>query len=159
VKSRYLQSGKTRGMRETLLVGTLLGAALTIYGLLQAVLEARREYIDAQRRIEVMQRLGDEESAKHKVIMDQRYGMPDSHEPAVIARLDVETDALIAEYRAKYAAEDIIRPDMGNGAHLAAFESRRLLGLVLGSTRRDFIVAMIGVMVSTIASAASLYLA
>lgn len=137
-------------MRTILLIATLLGAALTVYGLIRALVEARKEATAAERRVQVMKELADEEKQEHEAVARRREAGDDFD-------MGAENERINQAFTEKYAEHDIIRPSMGNVAHLAAYESRRLLSLVLGSTRRDFTVAIVGVVVSTAASAASLY--
>lgn len=57
-----------------------------------------------------------------------------------------------------YESYGLSRITYGNLSFVAARESRRLLGLVLDSTGRDFSIAAGGLGVSTIASVLSLFL-
>lgn len=62
------------------------------------------------------------------------------------------------KWDAIYAKHGLTRPTYDNMVFLAAYESRRLLGLVLNSTGRDFLLAAFGLLVSTGASVGSLFL-
>jgi len=139
-------------MREILLVATLLGAALTVYGLLRALIEARVEADKATKRIDVMRALSEEERRAHQAV-NARNDADHSVD------MSSENERINQEFERRYAEHDLMRPSYNGLVYLAVFESQRLMSLVLKSSRRDFMVAIIGVVISTFASAASLYLA
>lgn len=121
-------------------LGTVIGAAMTAAGLIRVFIDARREYENAGRRIETMQRLASEEEVESEGVTGD------------------EACAIHAKYIQLYKAHDLVRPDFGNVAYLSAFESKRLMGLVLRETKGDFALAVIGLVVSTAAGVASLWL-
>jgi hypothetical protein len=72
--------------------------------------------------------------------------------------MGAENDRINKEFEVRYAERDLLRPSFDSLVYLAVHESQRLMTLVLKSSRRDFGVAIIGVVVSTVASAWSLYI-
>lgn len=125
-------------LRTWLVIATIVGFLITIGGLVAAWFSARREYNDAEVRIDNLERLNREERTEER-----------GDEPA---------EERHARWTAEYQEHDLIRPTRDNVPYIAAYESRRLLGLVLKSTRRDFLVAAFGLLVSTAASVGSLFL-
>lgn len=134
--------------RSWLVVATIAGFLITLGGLTAAWIGARREYKDAQTRIDWLEKLSAEEKAEGAAMT------ADPTHP----RWQVPGEERNAEWAVKFAEHDLIRPNYGNLAFIAAYESRRLLGLVLSSTGRDFLVAAFGLLVSTAASVGSLFL-
>lgn len=134
--------------RSWLVVATIAGFLITLGGLVAAWVSARREYRDAQRRADKLEELSAEEKAEGAAMSE------DPNHP----RWSVPAEDRHAEWAARFAAHDLIRPNLGNMAFIAAYESRRLLGLVLKSTGREFLVAAFGLLISTAASVGSLFL-
>lgn len=132
--------------RTILLVATIVGFLVTVGGLVAAYRASRREYKDAGKRITLMRELGEREQAAQAEVKSG----PDQGERSA---------ALHAEYERIYTEHGLVRPSYDNIVYLAQHESQRLLGMVLNETRRDFVIAGIGLLVSTVASAGSLYLA
>lgn len=130
--------------RTLLVVLTIGGFLITIGGLIAAWVGARREFADASRRVDKMEELG-------KAELDDNPP-PEEANMVVLIGPDQKWDAI-------YAKHGLTRPTYDNMVFLAAYESRRLLGLVLKSTGRDFLVAAFGLLVSTGASVGSLFLA
>lgn len=131
-------------LRTWLVILTVAGFVITVGGLVAAWIGARREYEDASRRVDKMEELGEAERA------DQAENRR--------SETTEEAEARRAKWNAAYAQHDLTRPTYDNMVFLAAYESRRLLGLVLKSTGRDFLVAAFGLLVSTGASVGSLFL-
>ena len=119
---RYLE--RMNLWRLILTVLTIVGAGVTIWGLVSAYFAAREEAANAKVRIATAERLEDEENAE-----------PESS-PSVHARYDK-----------LYEAEGLVRPTRGNAAYLAAYESERLLTLTLTSTRSGLLSAGVGLVV------------
>lgn len=130
-------------LRAWLVILTVVGFLITIGGLIAAWVGARREYRDAETRIDNLERLGEAERA------DGRENRSDT---------EAQSKARHEKWDAEYAKHDLIRVTYDNLPYIAAYESRRLLGLVLNSTGRDFLVAAFGLLVSTGASVGSLFL-
>lgn len=122
---------------------TLIGSGLTIWGLVSAYFNARREVSRAGDRIETGKRLAAEEQAA----ID-----------ALSIRTEQSTSEIHARFERKYAEHGIVRPSRAESSYLAAHETKRLVGLLLDSTRSNLIWAGVGLVLSTIASAASLVL-
>ncbi|MGO4300405.1 hypothetical protein [Leifsonia sp. RAF41] len=135
-------------LRAWLVVATIAGFLITLGGLVAAWVSARREYADAQRRIDKMKELGEAEKAENDAIA------ADPSHP----RRAVPADQRNAEWTAKFTEHDLVRASWGNLSFIAAYESRRLLGVVLKSTGREFVVAAFGLLISTAASVGSLFL-
>jgi hypothetical protein len=129
-----------------LAVATVLGFVITSAGLIAVFVSARREYREAGARIETMRRLAREEKAEHNLVDGQAANAGD---------LNSEINA---RYEVIYANHDLVRPSLGLVGYQSAHESQRLLGLVLDSTRRDFAIAIVGLLVSTVASVWSLFI-
>lgn len=129
--------------RTLLVIATIAGFVITVGGLVAVWLSARREFKDASRRVDKMEELGKAELADN----------PPPEDANMIALIgpDEKWDAIYAKY-------GLTRPTYDNMVFLAAYESRRLLGLVLNSTRRDFLIAAFGLLISTAASVGSLFL-
>ena len=123
-----------------------MGFGVTVGGLVAAYVGARREYRDSEARVVLMQELAEAELADHPP--------PSSSGDAEVLLFMGADD----KWDAIYAQHGLTRPTYDNTVFLAAYESRRLLGLVLNSTKRDFLVAAGGLLVSTAASVGSLYL-
>lgn len=133
-------------LRTWLVIATIAGFAITVGGLVAAYIGARREYIDAAKRVDKMEELAKAELADHPP-------PPEALDDASLLFFGADE-----KWDAIYAEHDLTRPTYENTVYLAAFESRRLLGLVLNSTRRDFLVAAFGLLISTAASVGSLFL-
>lgn len=132
--------------RAVFLIATIAGSLVTIYGLIAAYLAAKSESDDAAERVRKMKQLrGLEDRLRVEAEVNGTIG--DRHE------------ALIRQSKERYEAAGLIRPDYDNTVYLAAYESERLLGRVLTETKRDFIIAGVGLVISTFASAGSLFLA
>jgi hypothetical protein len=131
--------------RTILLVFTIFGFLVTVGGLVAAYRSARREYSDAADRITLMRDITKREQQSHAAL-----------EPG--PDLDIRNEAINQEYEQIYAKNDLVRPSYDNIVYLAQYESQRLLGMVLNGTRRDFLIAGVGLLVSTVASSGSLYL-
>lgn len=132
--------------RTILVIATIAGFLVTVGGLVAAYLGARREYRDSKARVDKMQELAEAELADNPPPPS-----PGDAEVLIFMGADDKWDAIYAEH-------DLTRPTYDNTVFLAAYESRRLLGLVLNSTRRDFLVAAFGLLISTAASVGSIYL-
>lgn len=147
--------------RTWLVIATAAGFFITIGGLVAAWLGARREYHDATRRIDKMAELAAAEKAESDA-RHERYqaSLPTDLEERIAynATYSAEGDERNAYWTDEYAKWDLVRPSIRHSTSLAAYESKRLLGLVLNSTRRDFLIAAFGLLVSTGASVGSLYL-
>lgn len=139
---------------------TLLGAGVTIYGFAAIYVNARREYRDAQSRISKLTELERLEDAQ-RTQMEAEYqaGLPEDLQARIAynATHAERQAARAAQWEARYAEYELTRVTYGNIAYIAAFESRRLLGLVLQLTGRDVLVAAVGLLISTGASAWSLF--
>lgn len=133
--------------RTVLLVATIVGFLVTAVGLVSAYRAAGREYRAAGERITLMRDLAEQERAEHANVAQ---GTPE--QGALNSAIHVDFDAI-------YAGHGLVRPSYDNVVYLAQHESQRLLGMVLSETRRDFLIAGVGLLVSTVASAGSLYLA
>ncbi len=96
-------------------------------------------------RLDKMRELGEAEEA-------------DSSAAAKHAETTEDVQARHARWTSEYERYGLVRPTWENMVLLAAHESQRLLGLVLNSTRRDFLLAGFGLLVSTGASIGSLFL-
>jgi len=123
-----------------LAIATILGAALSIYGLVAAYFDAARELRSAEARVAVATRLL--ESA-------QDYQ----------SSSDLSREEFDAEQNREYEAHSIEKPTYGNMPYLALIETRRLLSLLFAATRGNLITAGIGLIVSTLASVGSLFAA
>lgn len=133
-------------LRTLLVLLTVLGFLITVGGLIAAWVGARREYDDAQTRVDKMEGLAKAELED----VPPPPGGPD--------RLLIPIMGADDRWDAIYAENGLTRPTYNNTVFLAAYESRRLLGLVLNSTGRDFLIAAFGLLVSTGASVGSLFL-
>jgi hypothetical protein len=131
--------------RTILLALTIVGFLFTVAGLAAAYQGAKREHKAAGDRIVLLRELSDREQAARAKAKDD-------------ADVNETYEALNEEYEGIYAEHDLVRPTYDNMVYLAQHESQRLLGMVLDETRRDFLVAGAGLLVSTIASVGSLYL-
>lgn len=131
-------------LRTWLVILTVAGFVITVGGLVAAWIGARREYDDASRRIDKMEELS----------RGERADQPENRR----SETTEEATARHERWTAEYAKHGLTRPTYDNMVFLAAYESRRLLGLVLKSTGRDFLVAAFGLLVSTGASVGSLFL-
>lgn len=122
----------------------VLGLVLTVAGLALAYLGARKQLKLEDRRIDESRQLAGEERAA----MDARK--PE--------QVTAEYSATIYErFEAQYAARDLIRPTYDNLPYLAAFEARRLAGIILDGSRGNLSWAGVGVILSTAASVWSLW--
>lgn len=133
--------------RTILLVLTIVGAGVTIYGLSAAYRSAKSEHAEAGRRLARLREL-----AAAEQVESERIGKRGDEE-TVVAHA-----ALHAKYEGLFAAEGYTRPSYDTLPYLAQHESQHLLGRVLQETRRDFVIAGIGLVISTVASVWSLYL-
>lgn len=130
-------------LRTILVLATVLGFLITVIGLVAAWYNARKQYDEAKTRIDDLERLGEQERAEAKAHQD--------------AATREESQARYDRWTLEYERHDLIRPTYSNLPYISAYESRRLLGLLLESTRRDFLVAAFGLLVSTAASVGSLF--
>lgn len=119
--------------RTILLLATVGGALLAAGGLIAAYRSAKREYKAAGVRVEAMGQL--------------------------MKRLEADPKGDMEAYRREFAEHDLEMPTWGNLVQLALFESRRLFGNIAAGSRSQLIVAGSGLLLSTFASAASLYMA
>lgn len=147
--------------RWVLFALTFVGAGITVWGLVSAYRGARREYEAAGKRLDMMTELGEAESAESEKAKDEEQRRVSAGVKDVVA-FNAETAKSAAERHARwdveYAKYDLLRPTYENLVYLATYEAKRLLGLVLNSTRRDFLWAGVGLVISTLASAGSLLL-
>ncbi|MGJ0389039.1 hypothetical protein [Microbacterium sp. CGR1] len=134
--------------RTVLIIATVAGFLITLGGLVAAWVGARREYADAQTRIDTLERLSAEERDESNAVND------DPNHPL----REVPSEVRHARWEERFAEHGLLRISYSNMPFVAAYESRRLLGLVLSSTGRDFLVAAFGLLVSTAASVGSLFL-
>lgn len=132
-------------LRTVLVLATVLGFVITILGLVAAWYSARKEFDHAQARIDKMEELAKAELEDNPPPPGDRSSM------ILFMGRDEKWDAI-------YAQNGLTRPTYDNTVFLAAYESRRLLCLVLNSTRRDFLIAVGGLLISTAASVGSLFL-
>lgn len=131
--------------RTTLLIATVVGFVVTVAGLWAAYKAAAREHRESVARIGLMREISDREDAAQDAI---------PHGP----ERESQADAVRSEYDRQYALHGLLRPTYENIDTLALHETQRLLGMVLQETRRDFVIAGVGLLISTIASGASLFL-
>lgn len=134
-------------LRSFLALLTLIGFLVTIWGLFSAWRGAKREYRAADVRIMHAKRLADEQSRMREEMGNDVWVM----------QTDEQKKAYWAHWDAEYRKYDLDRPTAGNLQHIAAYESRRLLGLLFDSTSRDLLIAAIGLFISTLASVGSLF--
>ena len=136
--------------RTILLLATIAGFLITVWGLVSAYLAAVRENKAASDRIATAAQLSAAEDDERKLIEEK--DIEQSERSALFLQLYQRYDVL-------YKDNDLVRPSYDNVVDLAMYESQRLLGMLLEETRRDFLIAGIGLLVSTLASVGSLYLA
>lgn len=147
-------------LRVFLFVLTVGGAVVTIWGFVEGYRGARREYAEAQRRIDALERLSALSRAEHEPRMEAyRAALRAADDRSAVEALHKGlNDQRNSAFDAVYRSHGLSRTTAGNLTFIAAYESRRLLGLVLDSTGRDFLIAGIGLVISTVASAWSLFL-
>lgn len=131
-------------VRWTLFSLTLIGSGLTIWGLVSAYFNARSEVSRAGDRIETGKKLAAQEQA--------------AIEALTVIRTQQATSEIHSRFERKYAEHDLVRPSRAESPYLAAHETKRLVGLLLDSTRSNLVWAGVGLLISTLAAAASLVL-
>jgi hypothetical protein len=124
----------------------VIGAAVTVWGLVLAYRAAKRESLKADKREKGIRELGAELTAAD---VDRENGVPGA---------EARQTAAYAELDRLYASDELARPHHRQLDRQSFLESRRLLSAVLKETRRDFIIAGVGLAISTLSSVASLYL-
>ena len=123
---------------------TALGAGIAAFGLIGAYRSARKDYVRAGERIDKMKSLGAEERDEN------RNRQPEE----ITAEL---SQARHERFERLYAEIDVVRPSYDSLPYLAAYEAQRLLGIILESTRTNLLTAGVGLLLSTAASIASLF--
>lgn len=130
-------------MQIVLAIATVLGFALTAGNIIAAYVGARKQLATEDERIATAGRLFTEEMAELKALSE---------------RTAETSTALHAKYKALYESHGLVRPSYDNLADLSAYESRRLVGVLLTASRGNLIWAGVGLLISTVASVVSLFI-
>ncbi|WP_426520994.1 hypothetical protein ACPPVQ_09680 [Diaminobutyricibacter sp. McL0618] len=124
----------------------VVGFLLTAGNLLGAFVSVRKQVSTEEQRISDSKALSEDERA-------------DMAARTAEQERDVEHSGAIQEkYNTLYDQRGLIRPSYDNLVYLSAYESKRIVGLTLDSTRDNLIWAGVGLFVSTIAGVWSLWL-
>ncbi|TFC83861.1 hypothetical protein E3T23_00940 [Cryobacterium cheniae] len=124
---------------------TVLGFILTAGGLIAAYLSAKRQPGLEEKRIEKSQELSKAYMAEIAELTRQQS------DGAVGYMINVR-------YHALYAENQLIRPTIESIEYLAAEDSKRLIEMILVSTRGNLIWAGVGLMLSSAASLWSVFI-
>jgi uncharacterized membrane protein len=137
-----------------LFAATILGLALTVFGIVSAYFSAKREVALAHARIPLIESLMQQE-------IDEKANFDRQQEPREFGDFEdiLTVPAHIAQAsEARFAAAGLTRPSLEKIELLSSFESVRILSIILHTAKGDLLTAGAGVVVSTMASLGSLFL-
>lgn len=147
----------------------VLGLVLTGWGLFSAVVTTQRDLIRSKDRLTSLKNLDARQSAETRALnqdqdQDWREIVAASTEPvapetkkAWDGRWSARFAVMHARHDDEHAQLDSTRATLDNLPHLAQFESQWLLQRILDSNRGNLVLLGSGLVVSTIASIASLF--
>jgi hypothetical protein len=131
-------------MRTVLLLATVVGFLLTAYGLIQAYRGALRQVGVSEERLNESKRLRAEWRAAMKALGPEKTR--------------AEADEVNARYAAMFEARGLLAPSYDNAPFQAAYEARHALRQAVEGARANLLWAGLGLVISTVASACSLYI-
>lgn len=149
-------------VRLLLLLLTLLGAGITIYGLTDAYLGARDQLARARKRVEDLESLEElerRETADRMAAYTATTPRSRAEREAHNAAKRLQDAHRRAQWEDIYERAGLARPTYKNLTAIPVLETQRLFEQVLESTGRDLRIAAVGLVISTVASAASIFLA
>lgn len=148
----------------------IIGLVLTGWGLFNAVISTQRDIIEAKDRIPRLARLEEKQRAEsaqlsqeknedRAALVAEKGGQLSTDEHAAWdEKWKPSFDELHARHDEEHAEQDFVRATLDNLPRLAQYESQWLLQRILSSNRWNLVLVGSGLVVTTLASVAALFL-